>query len=70
MTEARLCLGMEVGPSIPALRSGFTWARHHLGVVDPEARGEIADGINTCLALLDEADRRLGRQVPDGLFAC
>jgi hypothetical protein len=61
MTEARLCLGMEVGPSIPALRTCFTWARDHLAVVEPEARGAIAGGIHTCLALLDEADRRLGR---------
>jgi hypothetical protein len=61
MTEARLCLGLKVGPSISALRACFTWGRDHLDVVEPEAREAIADGIDTCLALLDEADRRLGR---------
>jgi hypothetical protein len=64
MTEARLCLGMTVGPSIPALRSCLTWARDHLDVVESAARGEIAGGINNCLLLLDEADRRVGRSIP------
>lgn len=59
MTEDRLCLGVEVGPSIVALRSCLTWAREHLDVVDADVRASIASGIATSLALLDAAERRL-----------
>jgi hypothetical protein len=61
MTEARLALGIEVGSSIPALRACLAWARDHLHVVEAGACAGISSGLATCLALLDDADHRLGR---------
>lgn len=60
MTEDRLCLGLAVGPSIPALRTCLAWARANLAVVDAEVRADIGAAIDTCLGLLDLAERRVG----------
>ncbi|MBK8251331.1 MAG: hypothetical protein IPK82_01515 [Polyangiaceae bacterium] len=61
MTEARLCLGVEVGPSITALRAGLTWALKNIHIVDPDARTSILAGIETCVACLDKATDRLSQ---------